>query len=169
MLSTSARTGKLHPKNILHPMHTVCIDLQGKFPLSFGNQYVMVIIDCFSRWLILVPIPDKKATTIADALFKHVIIAHSCFKRLLSDQGGEFINKVVKRLCKRLNNRAHQHGALQAVTNAQVERVNSFVKKALAMLANKHPSLWSNCLSAVCFAYRTTNVSTTKVTPFEAI
>ena len=161
--------GKLHPKNILHPMHTLCVDLQGKFPLSFGNQYVMVVIDCFTRWLILVPIPDKKATTVADALFEHVIIAHSCFKRLLSDQGGEFINRVMKRLCERLNIERIHTAPYKPSTNAQVERVNSFVKKALAMLANEHPSLWSNYLSAVCFAYRTTNVSTTKVTPFEAM
>ena len=55
-----------------------------------GNRYVLVMVDCFSRWTEACPLPDKTAHSVADAFFNQVI--HS-------DQGREFENKIMQELC----------------------------------------------------------------------
>ena len=34
-----------------------------------GNRYVLVIVDCFSRWTEACPLPNKTAVAVADAFF----------------------------------------------------------------------------------------------------
>ena len=34
-----------------------------------GNRYVLVMVDCFSRWTEACPLPDKTAHSVADAFF----------------------------------------------------------------------------------------------------
>ena len=34
-----------------------------------GNRYVLVIVDCFSRWPEACPLPNKTAVAVADAFF----------------------------------------------------------------------------------------------------
>ena len=38
-----------------------------------GNQYVLVMVDCFSRWTEACPLPDKTALSVADAFFQHIV------------------------------------------------------------------------------------------------
>lgn len=38
-----------------------------------GNDRLLTIVDYFTKWVELVPIPDEKATTIATALFNNWI------------------------------------------------------------------------------------------------
>ena len=35
-----------------------------------GNRYVLVMVDCFSRWTEACPLPDKTALSVADAFFQ---------------------------------------------------------------------------------------------------
>ena len=34
-----------------------------------GNQYVLVIVDCFSRWTDACPLPNKTAVDVVDEFF----------------------------------------------------------------------------------------------------
>ena len=38
-----------------------------------GNRYVLVMVDCFSRWTEACPLPDKTALSVADAFFQYVV------------------------------------------------------------------------------------------------
>ena len=38
-----------------------------------GNRYVLVIVDCFSRWTEACPLPDKMVLAVADAFFQLTI------------------------------------------------------------------------------------------------
>ena len=44
---------------------------------SLGNRYVLVMVDCFSRWMEarteVCPLPDKTALAVADAFFQHIV------------------------------------------------------------------------------------------------
>ena len=37
-----------------------------------GNRYVLVMVDCFSRWTEACPLSDKTALSVADAFFQHI-------------------------------------------------------------------------------------------------
>ncbi|GFW83727.1 gag-Pol polyprotein [Trichonephila clavipes] len=49
------------------------IDIVGPLPPSDGFQYLLTMIDRFSRWPEAVPIPDTTAKTISRAIFHHWI------------------------------------------------------------------------------------------------
>ena len=38
-----------------------------------GNRYVLVMVDCFSRWTEACPLPDKTAISVADAFFSNIV------------------------------------------------------------------------------------------------
>ena len=40
-----------------------------------GNRYVLVMVDCFSRWTEACPLPDKTAHSVADAF---LCVASAC-------------------------------------------------------------------------------------------
>ena len=62
------------------PMDRVCIDVCGPFPLSEqGNKYILVVGDCFTRWIEAYGMPDQTAKTIANILTKEffrVLVYH---------------------------------------------------------------------------------------------
>ena len=38
-----------------------------------GNRYVLVMVDCFSRWMEACLLPDKTALAVADAFFQNTL------------------------------------------------------------------------------------------------
>ena len=57
----------------LYPNHRIHLDLIGRLDPSGGNEYILSIIDGFSRFLVAIPIPDKKAETVARAIFNEYV------------------------------------------------------------------------------------------------
>ena len=53
------------------------------------------MIDQLTSWPIAVAIPDKEATTIAEAVSKSLILQHGCPEIILSDNGKEFSNDTL--------------------------------------------------------------------------
>ena len=56
-----------------------CHDAQSS--ATRASDYVMTVVDCFSRWVWIVPIPDRKARTVADALLTRVLLGLALFPR----------------------------------------------------------------------------------------
>ena len=76
--------GLLHPYDFssAQPLDDIAIDHIGPFPVSIvGHKYVLVIMDIFTRWVELVPVPDTKASTTAEAIWRYWICRWGVFKR----------------------------------------------------------------------------------------
>lgn len=77
------------------PNDLVSIDLWSPGIVSrSGNKYVLMIIDGFSKYANAIAIPNKKAETVAQALLSHFSIV-GIPAQLHSDQGREFVNKII--------------------------------------------------------------------------
>ena len=64
-----------------------------------GNIYVLVMVDCFSRWTEACPLPDKTAQSVADAFFSQIVCRFGMPIVIHSDQGREFENRIMQELC----------------------------------------------------------------------
>ena len=64
-----------------------------------GHRYVLVMVDCFSRWTEACPLPDKTAISVTDAFFSNIVCRFGMPSVIHSDQGREFENKVMHELC----------------------------------------------------------------------
>ena len=61
----------------LAPLQKFYIDLTGPHRRSAGEHvYLLTGICCFNKYLIVVPLRDKSALTIANALLKHVYLIY---------------------------------------------------------------------------------------------
>ena len=77
------------------PWDVLSIDVMGQFISGRkGERFILSVIDCFSRYLILIPIKDHSATTVSQALYKRVIEYFGCPRKILSDRGTEFTGLV---------------------------------------------------------------------------
>ena len=77
------------------PFAKVSVDLIVELPVSHsGNKNILVMTDHLTGWPIATAIPDKEATTVANATYKDLILVHGCPEILLSDNGKEFTNDL---------------------------------------------------------------------------
>ena len=53
-----------------------------------------MFVDCYSRYTILVPASNHTASTVSDALLRHVVPYFGTPRRLLSDRGREFAGEI---------------------------------------------------------------------------
>ena len=67
-----------------------------------GIKYLLCAIDLFSKYAWVVPIKDKKGTSIVNA-FQKIISKGRKPNKIWVDQGGEFYNNLFKRFLK-INN-----------------------------------------------------------------
>ena len=60
---------------------------------SQGYKYILTVCDFFTKWPELIPIRDKKATTIAKELYV-LFTRYGCPDVIISDRGTEFCNAI---------------------------------------------------------------------------
>ena len=74
----------------------VGIDLTGPLPKTEfydGFEYILTATDYFAKWVEAFPLRTKTAAEVGRHICS-IIYRHGCPKRILSDQGREFVNQV---------------------------------------------------------------------------
>ncbi|GFX73549.1 retrovirus-related Pol polyprotein from transposon 412 [Trichonephila clavipes] len=79
--------GKLHRYNVGAPFERIAFDILGPLPrTASGNKYLLVVMDYFTKWPEVYPIPDQEAPTVAEAVVQHWISRYGVPLQLHSDQ-----------------------------------------------------------------------------------
>ena len=68
------------------------IDFVGPLPPSFGNEYILVVVDYVSKWVEEVAAPKSDAKTIVKFLKKNIFARFRVPRVLISDGGSYFCN-----------------------------------------------------------------------------
>ena len=84
----------LHPLPIMGMFYRLSVDLAGPFPQSeFGNYYIMVMIEHFSKWVEVVAIPTKESSKTAWVFRQYVLCRYGAPPEVLTEEGTEFRGK----------------------------------------------------------------------------
>ena len=153
--------------NVGHRWERVAMDLLDmSVTTSRGNRYVLVMVDCFTRWTEAFPLPDKTAQSVADAFFNQVVCRFGMPSVIHSDQGREFENRIMQELC--LLGGAHKTRTTpyHPESDGMVERFNRTLLMMLAMFAGKNRDDWEDLLPAVMMAYRSSVHESTGFSPY---
>ena len=79
---------------VTEPLELVGMDLVGKLMQTHGgNQYICVMVDYFTKWAEAYPLKSKTADEVTSCILDF-FYKFGAPKRLLTDQGSEFCNKV---------------------------------------------------------------------------
>lgn len=128
-----------------NPMEVLNVDTIGPLPEDqYGNKYILVIIDCFSRWVELFGTTDTSAKSAAKFLLQH------CGRfgtpaLIRSDRGSQFVNDLIADISEVMGTDQDLTTAYSKEENAIVERENKEVTRHLkAMMYDKRVySDWS--------------------------
>lgn len=163
--------GLMMPIKTNGPWDTVGIDILGSFPKStnYGNRYIVVCTDLFTKYIELRAIPDATAETIADFLLNQIIYRHSMMRKLLSDRGKQFTSEMFKELVSLLGINQIFTTAYHPATNGNVERFNSTLASMISMYVNSQHRDWDLHIQAHAFAYNVSKHKSTNYSPFELL
>ena len=152
----------------LYPNHRIHLDLIGRLDPSGGHEYILSIVDGFSRFLVAVPLPDKRAETVARALFGEYIAKFGPPSQIWSDRGKEFVNETLKYLTEIFGTKLHFICPGNPQANAISERSHGSLIDILRTLTYKRPGVWSEFLSMAAFAYNTRHHDAIGCSPYVA-
>ena len=113
------------------PFERINIDRIGPLPTSAsGNNCILVIIDCFSRWVSLYPLPDGRMESARTALLHYV--GQFCTPlEVVHDGGTEFANNGISELFAMCGMQNTKTLAYSKEENSMVERANREVMRHL--------------------------------------
>ena len=132
-------------------MMLINIDLIGPLPEDkYGNAYILVIRDTFSKWTDLHAIRNKEAESIVRPLLRF-FGTFGVPQELRTDGGKEFVNSTMAKLIEKLEVEHSITLAYSHEENGAVERANKEVLRRLRDLVfdTRLINVWSDMLPAV--------------------
>ncbi|CAB0027829.1 unnamed protein product [Trichogramma brassicae] len=147
------------------PWSVVAGDVMGPFPRTArGNEYILVFVDEFTRWVEVIPIRKANAQTIRRELNERIFLRFGVPDIFHSDNGTEFKNKIVDKFLKERGVK-HTTIAPYAAHQNPTERVNrTFKTRIIAYIEERH-NTWDAHLPELTFAYNTATQESTKMSP----
>lgn len=133
----------------------LAMDLFGPLPEgNKGEKWILLVEDTASRWVELFALCDATAESCAKALIEEVFMRYGFPRRVISDNGTQFVSAVMQKAM-------HVLGVQQSLTPVYhpeanpAERKNREMKKMLAILLDPEHRRWPEVLPAVRFALNT--------------
>ena len=80
------------------PWDILSIDIVGPLSANHRQEFLIVFVDCYSRYTIFVPSSNHTANTVSEALLWHVVPYFGTPRQLLSDRGREFVGEIWSKL-----------------------------------------------------------------------
>ena len=152
------------------PFHRLIIDTVGPIkPSRSGNTFIIIAIDHFTRWIEASAAKDKTAKTIVEFLISSIILRHGAPSILQSDNGTEFDNSLVNKLCQYLEVVHKFSSPYRPQTNGMVEKANHTVVQKLSKIAHNDSSNWDIYLPQAVFAANISKNRTSGFSPFELL
>lgn len=150
-----------------YPFELVAIDLISLPKTRTGFIGCLMVVDHFTKWVVAVPIKDKKSSTIINALSSRVLpVLMSVPSIILSDNGPEFIAADFKNFLQSHNITHKLTSPYCPTSNGAIERVNRSVKNLLRSVVDDFAD-WDIHLPKAVTVYNQTMHSEIKMSPSE--
>ena len=129
--------GFMGQRIVEQPWIVVTADIMRPFPRSkAGFQYVLVIEDLFTKWIECVPLRSATGQRIKDSFKELVINRWGVTQVLLTDNGTEFVNNILRWLSQEYNIPQSTTPPYHPQANP-VERVNRVLKTMIILYIDK--------------------------------
>ena len=148
------------------PLERVHIDILGPFtPSTRGNQYVLMIVDQFTKWLECFPLPLQNTEEVAKCMVDGFISRLGCPIEIHTDQGKNFDGRLFASVCELLQIVKTRTTPYRPCSNGQVERYNRTLLQLIRCFLKGNQQHWDEHLQQLAGAIRSTVNRNTGFTP----
>ena len=123
-------------------------------PQSKGYDFLLVMVDRFSKAIILSPC-NKTITALetTDLVLNDVWRRVGLPRQIISDRGPQFAVKITQELWKKLNVKSSLSTTYHPQTDGESERVNQEIEQYLRVFCNYQQDNWVDLLPFAEFAH----------------
>jgi len=153
--------------NVGIPFERVQMDILGPLPTSSGNGYLLVAIDCCTKWVEALPLKNIRANTVAEAFVNQIISRYGVPLEVHTDQGKNFESRIFLEMTRLLEIRKTRTTALDPQSDGQVECHHQTILSYLAKFAAENQKNWDSWIPMYLLGYRSSKHEATGSSPAE--
>jgi hypothetical protein len=168
------KASNANASDLLHPLpiparrwETITMDFVGPMPkTSKGNDFLLVVVDKFSKTVHLVPCTQEvTASEVAQLVYDQVVRLHGFPENIVSDRDTRFTSKFWQALWKLSGTQLAMSSSYHPQTDGQTENVNRAVQDILRAYVKDGRKDWDRHLTAVEIAINSSRHASTGYTP----
>ena len=148
------------------PLDTIAIDFTVVEMSTSGIENILVMTDIFSKYTLAIPTKDQTARTVAKVLIKEWLNKLGIPKRIHSDRGKSFENRIISELCKLYDVSKSKTTPYHPQGNSQCERFNRTLHDLLRVLERDKKQKWPDYLQELVYIYNCTPHASTGFSPY---
>ena len=147
----------------------LALDVVGPLPKTKNcHEYILTMQDQLSKYCIAVPLKDTFATIIADFFVKRFICTFGTPQVIITDQGQNFLGKLMTRVAKRFKIKKIRTTAFHLQSTGSLERSHHALGEFLKQYATVDQE-WDEWIEVAMLNYNTCVSESTKHTPYEVV
>lgn len=164
--NASSRAPMGLPKSPSRPWQMVAIDYMGPYPRSKrGNQYLLVVIDIFSKFTMLKPMRRAETGTLLNYMEDSIFLVFGVPEVIITDNAKQFTAKNTKSFFDKYGV-THWTNAYYHPQNNPAERVNRSILSAIRCYLKGDQREWDENIGKIACAIRTAVHESSKFSPY---
>eukprot|EP00253_Pinus_taeda_P012884 PITA_12884 len=128
----------LHPIVVVDPFSKWGIDFVTYNPrLTGGHGYIILVVNCFTKWVEVMPTYRDNDEIASIFIFNHVIARFDILQAIVTDHGSHFRNFMMVKLSAQLNLSHDRSTPYYPQANGQVEDVNKVLTNMIKWIVDE--------------------------------
>ena len=161
--------GHYRHRTVSDLFQTMSVDILELSIPSESYRHVLVVVDEFTGFMILVPVVTQTATEVVSKLVERVVGIFGAPDSILSDNGGAFTAELARRVFTALDTQQTLTFSHWARGNAQNERSHQSIMSAIRITCESWRGDWMRVLPFIALSYNTSAKEGTSLTPYDLV
>ncbi|KAL0445162.1 UNVERIFIED_CONTAM: hypothetical protein Slati_2238900 [Sesamum latifolium] len=146
------------------------MDIVGPFPVASGQRkFLLVAIDYFTKWVEAEPLARITEGEVMKFIWKNIVCHFGIPREIVSDNGRQFQGRRIQEWCQGLHIKQRFTTVAHPQSNGQVEVTNRILVQGIKRRLKRVGENWTEELTSVLWAYRTTPRGSTGESPFSLV